>query len=70
MPVMGGIEATEKIRHEFDKSRQPSIIALTADALAENKEKCLAAGMNQVLTKPVTKNDLASALLCCQRNPL
>ncbi len=43
MPEMDGIEATERIRKELNQSTVP-IVALTADVLLENREKCLAAG--------------------------
>ena len=54
MPVMNGIEATKKIRGLSDpwQSRIP-IIAMTADAFAENVSECLAAGMNGHIAKPV-----------------
>jgi len=59
MPVMGGIEATERIR-KLDKPRkeQPYIIALTADAFQENAKNCYAAGMDAVITKPIQRPDL------------
>ncbi|PRP77622.1 putative endo-1,3(4)-beta-glucanase [Planoprotostelium fungivorum] len=61
MPVMGGIESTEKIRKEV--STQPgSIIGLTADAFDENKQLCLAAGMDFFLTKPINRNFLWSTI--------
>ena len=54
MPVMNGIEATKRIRGLSDpwQSRIP-IIAMTADAFAENVSECLAAGMNGHIAKPV-----------------
>ncbi len=51
MPVMGGLEATERIRREIDASRQPVIVALTANAFAEDRAKCFSVGMTDVLTK-------------------
>ncbi|MBN1697515.1 MAG: response regulator [Spirochaetales bacterium] len=51
MPEMGGIEVTEIIRKGLDKSLP--IIALTAAALKEDRERCIAAGMNDYLAKPV-----------------
>jgi PAS domain S-box-containing protein len=50
MPVKNGLEATEYIRHAID-SNIP-IIALTANAFKEEKERCLAAGMNDFISKP------------------
>jgi signal transduction histidine kinase len=54
MPIMDGIEATEQIRKSEDAFiKNLPIIALTAGALKEEKEKCLSAGMNNFLTKPL-----------------
>jgi len=67
MPEMGGIECTEIIRKSLPASRQPTIIALTAHAFQEEKDKCLQAGMNDVLTKPVNRTLLEAALLRCPK---
>jgi CheY-like chemotaxis protein len=47
-----GLEATEVIKRDMPKEKQPVIIALTADAFSENEQRCLAVGMQKVLTKP------------------
>lgn len=52
MPVMDGYEATRKIRHELNLTELP-IIALTAGAFAQDKEKALDAGMNDFIPKPL-----------------
>ena len=52
MPRMGGIEATQKIRGDARFAALP-IIAMTSHALAEERQRCLAAGMQEHLTKPV-----------------
>ena len=64
MPVLDGLEATQRIRrweHEHGRSRLP-IVALTADAYAEDRERCLAAGMDDHLTKPVNAAELQQVL--------
>ncbi len=62
MPEMDGLEATRKWRqHEGDKKQIP-IIALTANATPEDQQTCLAAGMNEFLTKPVDKQKLYSVI--------
>ena len=60
MPVCGGIEATEEIRKEHPE--KPIIIALTADAFAENRKRCLESGMNDVITKPIKRTKLLESL--------
>lgn len=62
MPEMDGEEATRQIRALGDQIRQPRIIALTAYALAGIRERCLAAGMDGFLNKPVRLQDLRQAL--------
>ena len=65
MPVMGGVEAAAKIR-AFEKLHpdHPSsfIIALTADAMSGDRQRCLDAGMNDYLSKPIRRPELADAL--------
>jgi len=60
MPQMGGYEATRKIRSNDTHvtSHHLPIIALTASAMAEDKEKCLSAGMNDYIAKPVKPQEL------------
>ena len=63
MPVMDGIEAAKAIRHfpREDAATIP-IIAMTANAFAEDRKKVLAAGMNEHLTKPVNAAKLHRTL--------
>ncbi len=62
MPVMNGIEATQRIRATVAKERQPWIAALTANALEEDREACLQNGMDDYLSKPIRSADLERAL--------
>lgn len=64
MPDMDGLEATRRIRDRERKSNAPRtpIVALTASAMAEDREQCLAAGMDSVLTKPLRWADLEHLL--------
>jgi len=64
MPGMGGIEATQIIRKTL--VAQPVIVALTANAFSEDKKKCLEAGMNEIITKPINKNELMAFLHSCK----
>ena len=62
MPEMDGLEATRHIRRERKRGRRPYIIALTAAALPEDEEKCMEAGMDDFITKPVRTPDLNTVL--------
>jgi two-component system, sensor histidine kinase len=59
MPVMDGFEATEKLR---DKGYVKSIVALTAGTTLEERERCIQCGMDDILSKPYTANDLKEML--------
>jgi len=63
MPVMDGIEATQKIRYlEKSNQRRTAIIALTAHALAEQRQHMLSVGMNDFLSKPASEQQLLQML--------
>ncbi|HTN21804.1 MAG TPA: two-component regulator propeller domain-containing protein [Pelobium sp.] len=66
MPEMDGIEATKLIRQS--KMHQPKIIALTANAISEDREICLNAGMDDYLTKPFKQDDFIRALMNVTRS--
>jgi len=62
MPVMGGVEATEHIRRQSRFDTLP-VIALTAGVTQQERENCLACGMNDFVTKPINPQELI-AVLC------
>ena len=62
MPEMDGFEATRRLRANPPPHGRPWIIALTANALAGDREACVVAGMDDYLSKPMRADDLASAL--------
>jgi CheY-like chemotaxis protein len=62
MPVMDGLTATTRIRQLTQNASTP-IIALTANAFSDDREKCLNAGMTYFITKPVEQKVLREAIL-------
>jgi hypothetical protein len=62
MPVMDGLEATRQIRTRVSAAELP-IIAMTAHAMEQERQMCLAAGMNDHLTKPVDPKSLTRTLV-------
>ena len=69
MPELDGVEATLRIREKWPGERGPTIIAITASAMESDRERCLGAGMNDYLSKPVRLEVLAAALGRVQRRP-
>ncbi|MGB0720420.1 MAG: response regulator, partial [Bdellovibrionales bacterium] len=63
-PEMDGFESTRHIRKFEQDSNKPNvpIVALTADAMVGDKEKCLAAGMDDYINKPFKEIEIANAL--------
>jgi CheY-like chemotaxis protein len=62
MPEMDGLEASRRICERWPAESRPRIIAMTANAMLEDREACFAAGMDDYLAKPVRPEELASAL--------
>ena len=62
MPEMDGLEATRAILDEWPRERRPRIVAMTAYAMAGDKEKFLAAGMSGYVAKPVNMEILMQVM--------
>ena len=63
MPILGGYDTTRKIRRMADAEKAAiPIIAMTANAFAEDKQRALAAGMNDHVAKPIDMNKLIPTL--------
>jgi PAS domain S-box-containing protein len=73
MPEMDGLEATRRIRQlsstELAAEMQPRIIAMTANALKEDCDICLGAGMDDYVSKPIQVEELVAALRKCHPRP-
>jgi signal transduction histidine kinase/ligand-binding sensor domain-containing protein/CheY-like chemotaxis protein len=63
MPDVDGLEAARRIAEEWPDAERPRIIAMTANALRGDREACLAAGMDDYLSKPFHFSDLRDAIL-------
>ncbi|MCK6624345.1 MAG: PAS domain S-box protein [Anaerolineae bacterium] len=66
MPEMDGLEATAHIQAQWPAGQRPWIIAMTANALQGDRERCLDTGMHDYISKPVRPEALAEALRRCQ----
>ncbi|MFC2029397.1 GAF domain-containing protein [Chloroflexota bacterium] len=62
MPEMDGLEATRTLRRELPETQQPRVIAMTANAMQGDREMCLAAGMDDYVSKPIRIEELVEAL--------
>ncbi|MFN7933722.1 MAG: response regulator [Bryobacteraceae bacterium] len=62
MPILDGYSATEQIRKNESRGQHIPIIAMTAHAMEGDRERCIASGMDDYLTKPVNRQELLSVL--------
>jgi len=62
MPEMDGLEASRQITRRWDANARPRIIAMTANAMQGDREECLAAGMDDYITKPIRVEQLVESL--------
>jgi two-component system CheB/CheR fusion protein len=62
MPVLDGYEATRRLRQQDSANSQIPVIAITANAMQGDRDKCLAAGMNDYITKPFIIEVIENAL--------
>ena len=63
MPLVDGVEATHRIRGLNGPKRETPVIALTANAMAGDRERYLAAGMNAYVSKPIDLGELTAAIV-------
>jgi CheY-like chemotaxis protein len=63
MPEMDGLEATRALMRRMSPARRPRIVAMTANAMEGDREMCMAAGMDDYVSKPIRPDKLAEALL-------
>lgn len=63
MPRSDGIETSIELHKRYNDMERPTIIALTANATASDKEKCMQAGMMSHIAKPINPNELAAQLM-------
>ena len=62
MPELDGLDATRRIRERRRRTARPHIVAMTANAMQEDRDACLAAGMDDYVAKPIRPDELAEAL--------
>jgi CheY-like chemotaxis protein len=62
MPELDGLDATRRIRESRTPGDQPHIVAMTANAMREDRDACIEAGMDDYVAKPIRPDELAAAL--------
>jgi GAF domain-containing protein/CheY-like chemotaxis protein/HPt (histidine-containing phosphotransfer) domain-containing protein len=62
MPEMDGLEATRRILERWPEGERPWIVAMTAEAMSGDRERCLEAGMNDYVAKPIRVDELVAAI--------
>ncbi len=69
MPEMDGLEASRRITGQWSPGKRPRIVAMTANAMQGDREMCLAAGMDDYITKPIRVDQLVEALMRVPARP-
>jgi len=69
MPEMDGLEASRRINAQGQNGKRPRIVAMTANAMQGDREMCLAAGMDDYITKPIRVDQLVEALMRVPARP-
>jgi len=69
MPEMDGLEASRRITTRWKMHERPRIVAMTANAMQGDREQCLAAGMDDYVTKPIRVDALVQALMATRSRP-
>jgi CheY-like chemotaxis protein len=67
MPEMDGLEATRRLKARFGLATSPRVVAMTASAMLGDREKCLAAGMDAYVSKPVELDQVREVLIAVTR---
>jgi CheY-like chemotaxis protein len=62
MPELDGLDASRRIHERWAEGERPRIIAMTANAMPEEREACFEAGMDDYVAKPIQLDELAAAL--------